>query len=181
MCIVAGAFDPSLRNNARTPGAFRHRASVKRLPSATVRGYSSGMKPTKDSWHTQVAPGLDEFEAMGQRALATLPAEFRALAGDVTIAVAEFPDEDVVEELEAESPFDILGLFQGLGLAHAPATPHTGTLPNRIWLYRRPILDYWAEHEETLGDIVTHVLIHEIGHHFGLSDDDMEGIEAAAG
>jgi predicted Zn-dependent protease with MMP-like domain len=80
-----------------------------------------------------------------------------------------------------ESPFDLLGLFQGIGLAQASATPESGTFPNMIWLYRRPILDYWAEHEETLGHLVTHVLVHEIGHHFGLSDDDMEAIESAAG
>jgi len=79
--------------------------------------------------------------------------------------------------MELESDFDILGLFHGTGLAHDAAVPETGRLPNRVWLYRRPILDYWAEHEETLGDIVTHVLVHEIGHHFGLSDDDMYGIE----
>ncbi len=79
-----------------------------------------------------------------------------------------------------ESPFDLLGLFEGVGLAHAAAPPAPGVLPNRIWLYRRPILDYWAEHEETLGAVVSHVLIHEIGHHFGLSDEDMEAVEAAA-
>ena len=91
-----------------------------------------------------------------------------------------FPEDDVLDDLDLESPFDLLGLFQGVGLAHASATAATGAMPNRIWLYRRPILDYWAEHEETLDAIVTHVLIHEIGHHFGLSDDDMEAIEAAA-
>ena len=80
-----------------------------------------------------------------------------------------------------DSPFDLLGLFHGVGLAHASATPPTGAMPNRIWLYRRPILDYWAEHDETLGAVISHVLIHEIGHHFGLSDDDMDAVEAAAG
>ena len=79
------------------------------------------------------------------------------------------------------APFDLLGLFQGVGMAHASATPPTGSMPNGIWLYRRPILDYWAEHEEALGDVVTHVLVHEIGHHFGLSDDDIDAIEAATG
>ena len=83
--------------------------------------------------------------------------------------------------MELESEFDILGLFQGVGLAHDSAVAATGEMPNRIWLYRRPILDYWAEHEETLGDIVTHVLVHEIGHHFGLSDDDIDAIEAESG
>ena len=113
------------------------------------------MSDVESEWNGRLAPGLEEFELLGRRAFESLPEEFRALAGDVTIAVAEFPEDDVVEELEAESPFDILGLFQGVGLAHASATPATGTMPNRIWLYRRPILDYWAEHEETLGAIVT--------------------------
>ena len=118
---------------------------------------------------------------MAESAFAALPNQFRDLAGEVFFAVAEFPEDDVLEEMEAESAFDILGLFQGVGLAHAAAIPQTGTLPNRIWLYRRPILDYWAEHEETLGDIIAHVLVHEIGHHFGLSDDDIEAIEDDVG
>jgi predicted Zn-dependent protease with MMP-like domain len=81
---------------------------------------------------------------------------------------------------EGQSEFDLLGLFQGIGLPHQ-SHGDVARLPNMIWLYRRPILDYWAEHEETLGHIVRHVLIHEIGHHFGLSDADMEAIEAGAG
>ena len=139
------------------------------------------MIEAESGWEGRLAPGLDEFERLGRRAFERLPEEFRALAGDITIAVAEFPEDDVVEELEAESPFE----FSACSRAWASRTRRrrraTGTMPNRIWLYRRPILDYWAEHEETLGAIVTHVLIHEIGHHFGLSDDDMEAIEAAAG
>ena len=138
------------------------------------------MTSSSDTWSESFAPGLEDFEAMGRRAFDSLPQEFRSLVGEVTFVVAEFPEDDVVEELEAESPFDILGLFQGVGMAQGSATPLTGEMPNRIWLYRRPILDYWAEHEEKLGDIVAHVLVHEIGHHFGLSDDDMEAIEAAA-
>ena len=131
-------------------------------------------------WSSREAPSLDDFEAMGRAAFSNLPKKFRALVGEVTFQVSEFPEDDVLEELEAESPFDILGLFQGVGMAQGSATPPTGAMPNRIWLYRRPILDYWAEHEESLGAIVSHVLIHEIGHHFGLSDDDMEAIEAGA-
>jgi predicted Zn-dependent protease with MMP-like domain len=97
----------------------------------------------------------------------------------LVIRVEDFPTDDVLDELRAQSEFDLLGLFQGLGLPFrsesAPAP-----MPNMVWLYRRPILDYWAEHDETLGAIVTHVLVHEIGHHFGMSDADMEGLEAAA-
>ena len=125
-----------------------------------------------------MAPSLEDMERLGLVALGGLPEEFRALCGDVRVIVAEFPDEDVLEEMGAESDFDLLGLFQGVGLAEAGAVPQTGQLPNTIWLYRRAILDYWAEHEESLGAIIAHVLIHEIGHHFGLSDEDMEAIEA---
>jgi predicted Zn-dependent protease with MMP-like domain len=131
-------------------------------------------------WALVSAPGLEEFQRMAETAFAALPAEFRALTGDIEFRVAEFPDDDVVNGMALESEFDILGLFQGVGLAHDSITAGTGQMPNMIWLYRRPILDYWAEHEETLGAIVSHVLIHEIGHHFGLSDDDMEELEAAA-
>jgi predicted Zn-dependent protease with MMP-like domain len=80
--------------------------------------------------------------------------------------------------MNAQSPFDLLGLFQGVGLAHGSAVPESGVMPNRVLLYRRPILDYWAEYNETLGAIVTHVLVHEIGHHFGLSDADIDRIES---
>jgi len=126
------------------------------------------------------APSLDDLAALGHSALAGLPEAFRLLVGTVEIRVDDFPTDEVLEDLGIESEFDLLGLFHGVGLAHADAVAGTGTMPNRVWLYRRPILDYWAEHDETLGAIVTHVLVHEIGHHFGLSDDDMEAIEEAA-
>ena len=127
------------------------------------------------------APTLEDFEAMADAAFASLPERFRKLTGNLIIRIEDFPDEDVVEAMELESPFDLLGLFTGLGMPESPAIADTGTQPNIIWLYRRPILDYWAEHEETLGAVVTHVLVHEVGHHFGLSDADMEKIEAEAG
>jgi predicted Zn-dependent protease with MMP-like domain len=132
------------------------------------------------SWVNAEAPTLDDLGRLGREAFDALPEEFRHRVGEIQIGVAEFPEGDVLSDLGIESEFDILGLFQGVGLAHAAAVPETGRLPNTILLYRRPILDYWAEHEETLGGIVTHVLVHEIGHHFGLSDEDMEAIEAAA-
>jgi predicted Zn-dependent protease with MMP-like domain len=131
-------------------------------------------------WAKLQAPSLDDFERLAETAFAGLPDEFRHLCRGLLIRVADFPDDDVLDTMGCESPFDLLGLFQGIGLAQASASPQTGTFPNMIWLYRRPILDYWAEHEETLGHLITHVLVHEIGHHFGLSDDDMEAIEAAA-
>ena len=126
------------------------------------------------------APSLSDVERLAAKAFAGLPAEFRALCGELVIRVEDFPAGDVLDDLGAESPFDILGLFQGVGLAHDEAIAHTGRMPNMVFLYRRPILDYWAEHEETLGAVVTHVLVHEIGHHFGLSDADMEEVERRA-
>jgi len=137
--------------------------------------------PTRDPtvWLRLGAPTLAEMEVMAAGAYAGLPDEFRVMCGNLVIRVEDFPTDEVLKELEAESEFDLLGLFQGIGLAQGYETA-TGTLPNMILLYRRPILDYWAEHEETLGDIVTHVLVHEIGHHFGLSDEDMERIEEEA-
>lgn len=124
------------------------------------------------------APSLDDIEAIARETFAGMPEHFRELAGDVQFRVTEFPEGDVLADLGIESEFDVLGLFQGIGLAHDAAVAQTGQMPNMIWLYRRPILDYWAEHVETLGAVVSHVLVHEIGHHFGLSDDDMEAIEA---
>jgi predicted Zn-dependent protease with MMP-like domain len=128
-----------------------------------------------------MAPSLEDLEALAVASYATLPDDFRKLTGEILFRVADFPESDVLDELGIESEFDILGLFQGVGMAHGAAVAETGRMPNMIWLYRRPILDYWAEHQEALGTIVTHVLVHEIGHHFGLSDDDMEAIELAAG
>ena len=122
------------------------------------------------------APSIIDIQELAAKAFRGLPDDFRALCGEVVISVTDFPTEEVQKDMDA-GPFDLLGLFQGIGLAHDAATPETGRMPNMVFLYRRAILDYWAEHEETLGAIVTHVLVHEIGHHFGLSDDDMYGIE----
>jgi predicted Zn-dependent protease with MMP-like domain len=128
-------------------------------------------------WSTLKAPSLAEMEAMAHEIFERLPRRFGDLCEGVIVRVDDFPTDEVLDEMEAASEFDLLGLFQGTGL---PLQSHQdiARLPNMIWLYRRPILDYWAEHHETLGHIVRHVLIHEIGHHFGLSDDDMAAIEA---
>ena len=128
-------------------------------------------------WSAAKAPDLAEMETMAHAMLALLPDGFRKLCEGVIIRVDDFPTDEVLAEMQAETEFDLLGLFQGVGLPFQ-CHDNTGQMPNMIWLYRRPILDYWAEHDETLGHIVRHVLIHEIGHHFGLSDDDMEAIEA---
>ena len=132
------------------------------------------------NWASAEAPTLDDIEVLGREAFDALPEAFRRLTGVVQIRVADFGEDDVLDSLGIESEFGLLGLFQGIGLPHQ-SHGDVARLPNMVWLYRRPILDYWAEHEETLGHIVRHVLIHEIGHHFGLSDADMEAIEAAAG
>jgi predicted Zn-dependent protease with MMP-like domain len=132
-----------------------------------------------DRWQGVSAPSLADIEAMAAESYAHLPEQFRNLCKDLVIRVDDFPSQEVAEHMKLESEFDLLGLFQGIGLSFMTEGQVSGQLPNMIWLYRRPILDYWAEHDERLGDIVTHVLVHEIGHHFGLSDDDIEAIEAS--
>ena len=131
-------------------------------------------------WRAARAPSLAEFEVLADVAYRRLPAHFRALCEDLVVQVEDFPTAEVVDSMRLESEFELLGLFHGVGLPFQSESAPV-QMPNMVWLYRRPILDYWAEHEETLGAIVTHVLVHEIGHHFGLSDEDIEAIEAAAG
>lgn len=152
----------------KRPQARRFRAGWKAATLAVMK------------WQNFESPSLNEIERLAQEAHARLPSRFRALCEGVVIRVEDFPSDEVLSELEA-GPYDLLGLFTGIGLAQAGAVPETGTLPNTVHLYRRPILDYWAEHDEALGTIITHVLVHEIGHHFGLSDADIEAIEAQAG
>ncbi len=129
-------------------------------------------------WANRLSPSIAEIESLAIEAYAHLPESFRSLCGEITMQVSEFPDDQIVEDLGLESPFDLMGLFEGNGIGERFSL-QTGEQVNRITLYRRAILDYWAEYEEALGDIVTHVLIHEIGHHFGLSDEEMERIEAS--
>lgn len=131
-------------------------------------------------WAATAAPSLEDLDILAEAAFAQLPAEFRRLCADLVIRLQDFPDDETLDDMGCETEFDLLGLFRGRGLAQGEATPMTGQVPNMIWLYRRPILDYWAEHEDTLGAIISHVLVHEIGHHFGLSDEDMRAIEASA-
>src|ERR1700688_2640936 len=128
-------------------------------------------------WTSAKAPSLAEMEAMAHEVFARLPKTFRDLCEGVIIRVDDFPTEEVLDEMDAASEFDLLGLFHGVGLPFR-SNDDIARLPNMIWLDGGPILDYWVEHEATLGHIVRHVLSHEIGHHFGLSDADMEAIEA---
>jgi predicted Zn-dependent protease with MMP-like domain len=131
------------------------------------------------TWRTVRAPSLEAFEVLAAEAYRRLPAKFRALCDGLVIQVDDFPTDEVLDHMEIEDAFGLMGLFQGVGLPfRSDGAP--GQMPNMVWLYRRPILDYWAENEDSLGAIITHVLVHEIGHHFGLSDGDMAAIEQAA-
>ena len=125
------------------------------------------------------APLLADIEALAQRELETIPPELKRHLGPLVIRVEEFPDEETEAEMGLESPFDILGLYHGVALPHKSVNDPRVEL-DMVFLYRRPILDYWCESGDDLRAVVRHVLIHEIGHHFGFSDDDMERIEAEA-
>jgi len=122
------------------------------------------------------APDIADFERMAREAFAQLPENFRAHCHDVVIQVQDFPDVEVMQTMRLQSPFDILGLYHGRGEPYEPVNQITH-YPDMIYLYRRPMLAYWHGVEDTLEEIVAHVLVHEIGHHFGLSDDDMHMIE----
>jgi predicted Zn-dependent protease with MMP-like domain len=123
-------------------------------------------------------PTLDEIEALARAAVARLPDTFRRFLDGVRLEVQDFPDEEVMREMGLESPFDILGLYHGHAVARS--VDLSGNLPDTVFLYRRPILDEWADGGDSLEALVAHVLVHEVGHHFGLSDDDMDRIEAEA-
>jgi len=124
------------------------------------------------------APALREIEALAEAALATIPDEMRRQIGPLVIRIEEFPDEETEAEMELDSPFDLLGLYRGVAMPHKSVTG-TRAEPDMVFLFRRPILDYWCENDDTLEEVVRHVLIHEIGHHLGFSDEDMERIEEA--
>ncbi|HTV45218.1 MAG TPA: metallopeptidase family protein [Stellaceae bacterium] len=126
----------------------------------------------------RAAPSLAEIEGLARQALATIPRRLRRHLGAVVIRVEEFPDQATEREMGLDSPFDILGLYRGVAMPNKSVSdplPHM----DMIFLYRRPILDYWCETGEDLAHLVRHVLIHEIGHHFGFSDADMARIEAS--
>jgi predicted Zn-dependent protease with MMP-like domain len=129
-------------------------------------------------WQSLTAPTLADFEAMASVAWDRLPADFRKMCGDLVIRVEDFAHDDALDELGIEDPFDLMGLYQGVSL-DKKSVSDVPNEPDMVFLYRRAILDYWADGDETLGHLVTHVLVHEIGHHFGFSDADMEDIEAS--
>ena len=125
------------------------------------------------------APNLVHIEAIAGEAFATIPRSLSVHVANVAIHVTDFPDDQTMEAMDLESPFDILGLYVGISIDQK-SIGDTPSDVDQIYLYRRPLLDYWCESNESLYGLVRHVLIHEIGHHFGFSDDDMDSIEASA-
>lgn len=132
-------------------------------------------------FHPITAPSLDDFKLLTQQAFAALPQIFRERCGNLIIQVADFATEEILDEMEISDPFELTGLYQGVDLTQKPLNDHFA-LPDEVWLYRRPILDEWAAHGAvSLGELIHHVLVHEIGHHFGLTDEQIERIEAQGG
>jgi predicted Zn-dependent protease with MMP-like domain len=126
------------------------------------------------------APSADEIEALARAALARLPAQFRAHLADVLVLVEDFADDETLAAMGIEDPFELTGIYEGLPLGEK-SLGHSGTLPDRIRLFRQPILDEWIERgDETIEHLVAHVLVHEVGHHFGLSDEAMHALEDEA-
>ncbi len=131
-------------------------------------------------WTNQLAPSLDDFARLARAAFDDLPDPFRSLAGDVVIRVDDFADEDTLASMDMEDPFELTGLYFGVDIGRRDEMGPAAE-PARIFLYRRPILDEWCERGDVgLDEIIAHVLIHEIGHHFGLDDDQIDRIEEAA-
>jgi predicted Zn-dependent protease with MMP-like domain len=124
-------------------------------------------------------PSIEDLEAIAEAAYAGIPRALTKHVDSVVIRVVEFPDEETMDEMGCETEFDLLGLYRGVDLSRKSVSDVVMDV-DMIFLYRRPLLDYWCETGEDLTHLVRHVLIHEIGHHFGLSDEDMERIEAEA-
>ena len=136
-------------------------------------------EPAGPAWRDAAAPSLDDFAALAEAAFAELPEKFRRLVGEVVFRIDDFASDDVLDDLGIEDPFELTGLYQGVDLSRRSILDPSPE-PARVFLYRRPILDEWAERGDvTLAELVTHVLTHEIGHHFGLSDADIDAIETA--
>ena len=121
-------------------------------------------------------PSADEMEAMARRALDSLPEPFASHLRDVVLLIEDFADERTLAAMGIEEPFDLTGIYEGIPITER-SVEHSGTMPDRIRLFRRPILDEWAEGRHALEHLVAHVLVHEVGHHFGLSDEDMHALE----
>ena len=121
-------------------------------------------------------PSADEMEAIAQATLRGLPAPFAEHLGDVVLQVEDFADDETLAAMGIEDPFELTGIYEGVPLTER-SVEQSGALPDRVRLFRRPILDEWADGSDTLEHLVAHVLIHEVGHHFGLSDEDMHALE----
>ncbi|NQW09575.1 MAG: metallopeptidase family protein [Alphaproteobacteria bacterium] len=126
-----------------------------------------------------LSPTVDQLAALAEDALSNIPVQLLQPLSGLAILVEDFPDEEVCEAMDLETPFDLLGLYQGMPLGHR-STGETPADLDRVFLYRRPILDYWIETGEDLYQVVRHVLIHEIGHHYGYTDAEMEELERQA-
>ena len=125
-----------------------------------------------------IPPSADEMEAIARQALQSLPEPFADHLRDVVLSIEDFPDDETLDAMDIEDPFDLTGIYEGIPLTER-SVDHSGTMPDRIRLFRRPILDEWAGGEDSLERLVAHVLVHEVGHHFGLSDEDMHTLEEA--
>jgi predicted Zn-dependent protease with MMP-like domain len=135
-------------------------------------------RPPASVWSARAAPSLEEFAGLAEAAFAELPGRFRKFTGDVVFRVQDFAEDEVLADLGIEDPFALSGLYQGVSRAERSVLDPVPA-PSTVFLYRRPILDEWAElGDVSLGELVAHVLIHEIGHHFGLSDAEIEAIQA---
>ena len=135
---------------------------------------------TPPDWTSATAPSLDDLAGLAAAAFAALPPQIRAAAGEVVFRVDDFPDEEMLEALGIEDAFELSGLYQGVDRIHRSVFDPAPEA-SRVFLFRRPILDEWAERGDvTLGELISHILVHEIGHHFGLSDDDIDALEAQA-
>lgn len=136
--------------------------------------------PRSSSWANARPPSLEDFEAIAHTAWLGLPAPFREMCGNVVIQVTDFAPQDVLAHFEMDSPYELTGLYHGVDLTQKSISD-SGDGPDHVFLYRLPILLEWCERSNvSLGELISHVLVHEIGHHFGLSDEDMHAIEDAA-
>jgi predicted Zn-dependent protease with MMP-like domain len=140
------------------------------LPRAPPTPYAAAMRRLGSS------PSADEIEAIARAALEALPETFRQSLGDLVLMVEDFADDETLEAMGIEDPFDLTGIYEGVPLTER-SVEQSGTLPERIRLFRRPLLDEWADGSDTFEHLVVHVLIHEVGHHFGLSDEDIHALE----
>lgn len=129
------------------------------------------------AWQSMRAPSLEDFETLAIGAWERLPSELKRLCRDTSLRVMDFPTDEMVDEQDLETPFDLLGLFEDTDYSAPVVINNTASRQSIFTVFRRPVLDYWCEHEEALGDVVVQIMLHEIGQHFGISEDDIEAFE----